>query len=165
MESNSRGGATFKVLLPVSSEAGQGTGKRGIPDMRMDTGMLKILIMDDEESYRDSLRQVLEYMGHYVRAVADGVQAMEVYSDAHRNGETFDIVIMDLTIPGGMGGKQAVAELSKNHPEIRAIVSSGYYDDPVMADFESYGFRGALKKPFYVEDLVGEINQIVKEND
>jgi PAS domain S-box-containing protein len=164
-ENNDSGGAAFHILLPASRKSNKETEQsvEADTDIAIESGGLKILIMDDEEIYSSSLKQILTGMGHQVRVADEGRQAIDIYEDAIGDGREFDIVIMDLTIPGGMGGRETIAELKENHPRIKAIVSSGYYDDPVMADFTKYGFSGALAKPFNIEDLVREIKRVVEQ--
>ncbi len=163
VENNDVKGATFHVLLPASKKKNNRAGRKAEAAIEPQSGMLKILVMDDEQFYRNSLKRILAEMGHLVSAVAEGRQAIELYDEAVDSGREFDIVIMDLTIPGGMGGVQTIAALRQRYPQVRAIVSSGYYDDPVMADYASYGFSGVLAKPFSIENLVREINRIARE--
>ena len=108
----------------------------------------RVLVMDDEESLRNLSQKILERLGHKVDTVKDGVEAVETYKKNMVSGDPFDAVILDLTIKGGMGGEQTMRELLKIDPDVKAIVSSGYFDDPVMSDFEKYGFMGALPKPY-----------------
>ncbi len=165
VENNDDRGATFHVLLPAARLKNGMRRKRVEAPREVDTESrgLNILIMDDEEIYRTSLKQILAGMGHFVCVAGEGRQAIRLYEEAIREGREFDIVMMDLTIPGGMGGREAIEELRERHPQVKAIVSSGYYDDPVMADFADYGFSGALAKPFNIKDLVAEINRIVEQ--
>ncbi|MBT4511480.1 MAG: response regulator, partial [Chloroflexi bacterium] len=164
-ENNDGGGTVFHILLPASREMSKETEQTVEPGADIDivSRGLKILIMDDEEIFSSSLKQILAEMGHQVCVVGEGRQAIIRYEEAVGDGREYDIVLMDLTIPGGMGGRETIAELKNRHPKIKTIVSSGYYDDPVMADFHKYGFSGALAKPFNIEDLVREINRVVEE--
>ena len=104
--------------------------------------------MDDEEMLRNLARQMLERMGYTVETVGDGLKAIEKYKKRKDSSEPFDAVILDLTIKGGMGGEKTIQELLKIDPNVKAIVSSGYFNDPVMSDFEKYGFMGTLSKPY-----------------
>jgi DNA-binding NtrC family response regulator len=92
-------------------------------------------------------------MGYEAVGVGDGIEAIAAYSRALQDGKPFSAVIMDLTIPGGMGGKEAVLKLLELDPGARVIVSSGYSNDPVMADFGSFGFCGVIAKPYRIGDL------------
>jgi CheY-like chemotaxis protein len=117
------------------------------------TATKKILIMDDEECIRETFGELLKKMGCDVEYVADGVELLECIKKSSLEGHPFDAVIMDLTIPGGMGGKDAILELRKISPDIKAFVSSGYNEDPIMAHPESYGFTDKISKPFRSSDL------------
>ena len=113
----------------------------------------RVLVMDDEEAVRNVLTDMLESMGYEVEGSGNGAEAVKLFSDASKLDRRFDIVIMDLTIPGGMGGKEAVKILLEMDPEVKVIVSSGYSNDPVMAEYKKYGFSGVISKPFKVADL------------
>ena len=110
--------------------------------------MKRVLVMDDEEMLRELAQQMLERMGYAVETVKDGAEAITAYKDQKDSGEPFDAVILDLTIKRGMGGEQTIRELLKMDPHVKAIVSSGYFNDPVMSDFQEYGFKGAMPKPY-----------------
>lgn len=113
----------------------------------------RILVMDDEEGLRTLAQWILGRLGYEVETVKDGAEAIETYKKHMDSGEPFDGVILDLTIKGGMGGDQAIKELIKIDPGVRAIVCSGYFNDPVLANYEEHGFRGAMAKPFQKSDL------------
>lgn len=113
----------------------------------------RILVMDDDAFIIEVVGGMLEVLGYDVAFASDGAQAITLYQDALGKGERFDAVIMDLTIPGGMGGKEAIQDLLKIDPHARAIVSSGYGNDPIMTEFKRYGFSGVVAKPFQIEDL------------
>lgn len=113
----------------------------------------KILVMDDEESLRNLAQKMLERLEYEVEVVKDGLEALEKYKRYMDSGKPFDAVILDLTIKGGMGGEQTIQELLKIDPDVKAIVSSGYYNDPVMTEFDKYGFKGAMAKPYQKVDL------------
>ena len=119
-----------------------------------------VLLLDDEEMVRNVSAAMLERCGYTVDFAVDGKEAMEKYISAHKSGNTFDIVIMDLTIPGGMGGKEAVNKLLAIDSEAKIIVSSGYSTDPVMANYSEYGFKGRLVKPFQMKTLKTEICRV-----
>jgi len=119
----------------------------------------KILIMDDEEMIRTVTKAMLVKNGHTVTLAEGGNEAIELYSRAVSSGNPFDLVIMDLTIPGGMGGNEAVKKILKINPKAKVIVSSGYSNDPVMANFKDYGFCAAIVKPF----LQQELSRVVSE--
>ncbi len=119
----------------------------------------RILIMDDEDLILDVVSSMLEYLGYEVDLSRNGQEAIEKYSAAMQGGNPFDAVIMDLTIPGSRGGKDVIQDLIKLDPAVRAIVSSGYSNDPIMSNCKEYGFKGVIKKPFKMEDLSEVIAQ------
>ena len=151
-------GTTFHIYLPATDI----TARVGAPEDRaLVRGRGRVLVMDDEEIIRDVVGEILSHLGYEPGFAKDGEEAVELYSRAASSGEPFDAVIMDLTIPGGMGGKEAVAEILKIDPEARVIVSSGYSEDPIMSDFEKYGFSGVIAKPYRVEDLSEKLQALV----
>jgi len=105
--------------------------------------------------------EMLTYLGYEVGFAQDGQEAIDLYRQAMVNGDRYDVVIMDLTIPGGMGGREAVSRLREIDPGLKAIVSSGYSNDPVMADFRAYGFMGVATKPFDTEKLSRVLHEIL----
>jgi PAS domain S-box-containing protein len=158
VESELGKGAVFHVYLPVSgkdvlNKADEfGAGVRG-------TG--RVLIMDDEEMIRDIASQMLGKLGYTVDVAADGVEAIAVYTKARQSEKPFDLVIMDLTIPGGLGGKDTVQKLLELDPGVKAIVSSGYSNDPVMAEFEKHGFCGVVGKPYTLKTLSEAVAKVL----
>lgn len=113
----------------------------------------KILVMDDEEMIRDLASQMLKWLGYDVGVAGDGAEAIERYQKAADSGKPFDAVILDLTVKKGIGGMETLKTLLKTDPRVKAVVSSGYSDDPVMTDFRKYGFAGALPKPYTIKEL------------
>jgi DNA-binding NtrC family response regulator len=113
----------------------------------------RVLVMDDEEMLRNLLAVAIRILGHEVELAENGEKAVELYQAAKELGRPFDGVILDLTVRGGMGGVQTIKVLQKIDPLVKAVVSSGYADDPVMVDYERYGFRGALAKPYEIVNL------------
>ncbi len=116
--------------------------------------------MDNEESVRNVLLAMLESTGYEVRQTGAGTEAVELYTEAKGLNRPFDIIIMDLTVPGGMGGKETVKILLDIDPEAKVIVSSGYSNDPVMADYKRFGFSGAVSKPFKLKDLIKTLKEV-----
>ena len=115
--------------------------------------------MDDEDLILDVVSSMLEYLGYEVELSRNGQEALEKYRAAIQGGKPFGAVIMDLTIPGSRGGKDVIQDLIKLDPAVRAIVSSGYSNDPVMSNCSEYGFKGVIKKPFKMEELSEVIGQ------
>lgn len=126
-----------------------------------DHGSLKILIMDDEQAFLDSTGEALVISGHDVAFAHDGDEALELYRSRMYSCNAFDVVIMDLTIPGGMGGTEAIRRLKAMDPDAKAIVSSGYSNDPVMSNFKDAGFSGILPKPFTLKQMLQEISKVL----
>ena len=93
----------------------------------------------------------------------DGAEGVGIYEKATKGKRPFDAVIMDLTIPGGMGGKEGIRELKRIDPDARVLVSSGYSGDPVMSEFRKYGFVGVLQKPYRIEDLGEVLAKVIAE--
>jgi two-component system cell cycle sensor histidine kinase/response regulator CckA len=123
-------------------------------------GKGRILVMDDEEIIQDVLSNMLDFLGYEVEIASDGTQAIEKYKQARSSDKSFDTVIMDLTIPGGVGGKEAIQDLLEIDPDINAIVSSGYSTDPVVVNYQDYGFKGVINKPFKIEELSKVLEQL-----
>jgi len=110
---------------------------------------------------RDIAGEMLKKLGYEVSFARDGRSAIEKFEEARAGGEPFDAVIMDLTVPGGMGGKEAVKELLRIDPDVKAIVSSGYSNDPVTANYREYGFVEVLAKPYKMKDLVSVVKKVL----
>jgi PAS domain S-box-containing protein len=153
-------GTTFAVYLPASSQRHLAVEKKEATDWP--TKKARILVMDDEELVRNILEAMLHQMGHEVLLVKDGMEALQTYREAVDNGTPIDLIIMDLTIPGGMGGKEAVQKILSIDPAANAIVSSGYSNDPVIANFKDYGFCSAIVKPYQFAELKKTIDHLTK---
>ncbi len=151
-------GTTFHVYVPAAF--GRKEEKKE-PEGTVITGQGKILVMDDEEILRDVLGELLTTMGYEVCFASDGMETIEAYCRAQESGRPFHCVLMDLTIPGGMGGKDAIQKLLQIDPGVKAIVSSGYSDDPVMADFRTYGFVGVVAKPYNANELSQVLHEVM----
>ena len=147
-------GTTVTIYLPAYPE--QTVEYKNSPALTL-RGQGSILIMDDEDIIRETLGKMLKRLGYTVRTATDGLNAINLYQEARHLSEPFDIVMMDLTIAGGMGGRETVQKLLEIDPAAKVIVSSGYSNDPVMADYQNYGFCGVLPKPYKIE----EVNQIL----
>ena len=160
VESRLGSGTTFSVYLPASEQAR--TAPLNEDDLSR-SGNGRILIMDDEEMIRAVVRKMLEALGYRVEDVEDGQAAITRYQEALASDNPFDLVIMDLTIPGGMGGREALEKLRAIDPRIKAVVSSGYSNDPVMAEFRQYGFSGVAAKPYKIQDLARVVRDVISK--
>ena len=145
-------GSTFYLYLPASAETS--TPRQDKKEEIKPVGMGKILVMDDEEWIRKIAGRLLRHIGYAdIEFAVDGAEAVKLYSSAMESGQPFNVVILDLTIPGGMGGEAAIKKLLNIDPGVRAIVSSGYADEAVMANYKKYGFSGMVAKPYTLEEL------------
>jgi DNA-binding NtrC family response regulator len=122
----------------------------------------KILLMDDEEIIREAVGQVLTYKGYKVECARDGDEAIELYRKAMETSDPFNAVILDLTVREGKGGKETVKKLLEIDPDVKAIVSSGYSNDPVMVNFREYGFCGFFAKHNKAEELGKVVYEVIK---
>jgi len=141
-------GTTFTIHLP---SIGETYAKRQTDSVTHSTGVHtggSILVMDDEELIRDMTTEMLEYLGYQTTTCENGGEAIAQYEAAKNSGGPFSAVIMDLTIPGGMGGKEAAERILAIDPLACLIVSSGYSNDPIMSGYSAYGFNGAIAKPY-----------------
>jgi CheY-like chemotaxis protein len=127
-------------------------------------GKGKILLMDDEQIILDVTLEVLKFLEYDVMFARDGSAALEVYKHEKEAGVPFDLVILDLSVPEGLGGKDAIALLKAYDPAVKAIVSTGYSHDPVVLDFKQYGFSGKLSKPYKISDLKEILEQMIKKS-
>ncbi|MGB0371532.1 MAG: hybrid sensor histidine kinase/response regulator [Opitutales bacterium] len=155
-------GATFTCLIPAALEESEPTPtSTPTTPQTMSSGKGRILVMDDEEMIRQIAGDMLQILGYEYGSAPDGEEMLKTYKQAMDAGERFDVVIMDLTIPGGMGGKEAAEKLLEMDPDACAVVSSGYSNDPIMEDPKSYGFTAAIQKPYTVQDLSGRMSELV----
>jgi CheY-like chemotaxis protein len=118
--------------------------------------------MDDEGSIRDMAKHMLTMLGYRPVFACDGAQAVQLYAQALNAGDRLDAVILDLTVPGGMGGKEALERLRGLDPQVKAIVSSGYSEDPVMSDCKRYGFQGVIRKPYDVKQMSQALHAVMQ---
>lgn len=150
VESTPGNGTTFHIYLPGSDQEFIHPAKEERESL---AGTGKILIMDDDVMVRDVLGRMLVSLGYKVQFAKDGTETLALYGKALETNDRFAGVILDLTIQDGMGGKEAMAGLLKIDPHVKAIVSSGYSDDPIMAEFQDYGFAEVLVKPYKIPEL------------
>lgn len=126
-------------------------------------GKAKILLMDDEQIILDVTNEVLTFLGYDVLFATDGVAAVEMYKHEKEANVPFDLVILDLSVPEGMGGKEAMQKLKEYDPAVKAIVSSGFANDPAVTNFTEYGFSGQLTKPYKITDLKAILEELMKK--
>ncbi|MBI4778709.1 response regulator [Candidatus Desantisbacteria bacterium] len=151
-------GTTFYLYLPAS-EKELPTGKE--EEGKLITGQGKILFMDDEEGIRYSCGTILETIGYKVEPAKNGKEAIELYKKAKESNQPFDAVILDLIIPGGLGGKEVVEKLLEMDPDVKAIACSGYSTDPVMSNPQQYGFSAVMVKPCHVEEMSVVLHELI----
>jgi CheY-like chemotaxis protein len=160
VESEEGIGTTFFVYLPALNKEPE-PRKRAAEKLIKGSG--RILVMDDEEFIREAAEELLRMAGYDVSSASNGDEAISAYRAAKTQGAPFDVVIMDLTIPGGKGGKEAIKELKAIDPEVKAIVSSGYSNDPIMANFKKYGFSGVVAKPYKLSELSLAVKTVIED--
>ena len=168
-------GTTFRIYLPaclkemqeiaVPSEVKRASttpvDKKNEEKLNVSKG--KVLLMDDEYVIRVALGKHLKYLNYEVEAVEEGPEAIGFYKRAMGSDKPFDAVIIDLTISGGMGGKEVIERLLEIDPEVTAIVMSGYANDTIMANYKEYGFRGVLAKPHEIHELDEALQKVIAE--
>jgi CheY-like chemotaxis protein len=150
-------GTCFTLYLPASTTLSNKTDET--PESLVE-GAGRILVMDDEEDIQDVLGKMLEHLGFVVDFADEGQKAIELYTRAVQEGNPYVTTILDLTIPGGMGGKETLRLIKDFDPEAKVIVSSGYSNDPVMAHASQFGFSGFIAKPYNLLDLSKVLSQI-----
>jgi PAS domain S-box-containing protein len=150
-------GTTFTLCLPASISAQQPEENRKA--MATTRRQARVMIMDDENMIREITGAMLTMLDHEALEAKDGREAIELYKKEFAAGRPIDLLIMDLTIPGGMGGKEAAQEILAINPAAKLVVASGYSNDPVMAHYREYGFAATISKPFQIEDLISVLNQ------
>jgi CheY-like chemotaxis protein len=156
-------GTTFHIYLPASLAT---VVEEATPESAQKQLFVqgRLLVMDDEEDLLMVIGEMLKSFGYQVETTKDGAEAIDRYLSARIAGRPFDAVIMDLTVPNGMGGREAIARLRELDPEVKAIVSSGYSLDPVMANYRQYGFSGIIPKPYRMEELRRELEKVLKSS-
>jgi CheY-like chemotaxis protein len=153
-------GTCFSIYLPASlASVVNAFDQAGKAFM----GHGRILLMDDDENILRVAGKMIRQLGYEVETARNGDEAVELYNKAKQMAKPFDVVIMDLTIPGGMGGKECIVKLKEIDPDLKALVSSGYSNDPVMSDFASYGFKGILMKPYRIEDVSEILKRVLQK--
>ncbi len=164
--------------IDVSSEVGSGSefnvyllaSEKKLPIKEEKTssavrGAGKILLMDDEQSVRKTVQRMLIHLGYEVEISSNGDDTIDLYKKAKKSRYPFDVIIMDLTIRGGMGGKETIKKLLEIDSGVKAIVSSGYFNNPIMADYKKYGFCGVIPKPYEMEELNSLLQSIIIDSN
>jgi two-component system, cell cycle sensor histidine kinase and response regulator CckA len=158
-ESEPGRGTSMHIYLPACNSPKRrehGTEPAGEPE-----GPVRILVMDDEEVVREITARMLIGAGYEVGLARDGDEALRLFNRCMQEGNPFQVALLDLTVRGGMGGKEVIGKLLEIEPRLKALVSSGYPEDPVMIDFTDYGFCGAAMKPSTMDELVESIRKVL----
>lgn len=165
VEPNSGNGTTFFIYLPATlTEISAVPLLPQAPPSAKVSGYGRILLMDDDPAIRRMVSRLLKNLGYQVEPVADGREAIKVYEEAIKANRGFDLVIMDLTIPAGLGGAETLPQLQALDPKVKAIVSSGYANNAVMANYRDYGFQGLLGKPYQLNELTKVLEEVLQRS-
>ena len=164
--------------VTVNSTLGQGTCLTlyfpASPDSAVDEpwtplvrrkGAGKILVMDDEESIRLLASEMLRACGYYFEMAKNGEEALSLYQEAQKVDQPFSAVILDLTVPGGLGGRETMDQLLKIDPNVKAVVTSGYSNDPIMAKYRAFGFQAVMRKPYTLLELSDVMYRMVMDTE
>lgn len=159
VDSNPGEGTVFRFWLPVAGEE-EAPRQSSRPPLSSGTG--HILIMDDEPAVRDALRQIVIGLGYRATATSDGAEAVEALRKSIEEGRPFDAVVLDMTVPGGMGGKDALESMRRIAPNVRAVMTTGYSNDPAASDPTKHGFAAFLAKPYDLEAVAEVLSKVVR---
>ena len=159
IESEAGEGTTVSVALPAEKNAAEPVEEKA--ESAVTNERTRILILEDEPLVRQIMVRSLESLGHEIVETLEGAETVARYLEAFEDGEKFDLVITDLSIPNGMGGAKAIEEIRQTDPEVLAIVSSGYSDDPAMAEPDKFGYAAVLPKPYQPKDLTGLVDLVL----
>lgn len=121
----------------------------------------KVLLMDDEQVILDVTNEVLRFLGYEVMFARDGAAAIELYRQEQEKGSPFDLVILDLSVPDGIGGKEAFEKLHTLDPGARIVISSGFTNDPMLTDYASFGLNGVLAKPYRITEIKALLENMI----
>jgi CheY-like chemotaxis protein len=155
-------GTTFEIWLPAL----RGEKVEVLSEDRQSLASMRgrVLLMDDDKIIRQTAGRLLTRLGLEVDVASDGHEVVKKFAHEHANGRSYDVVVMDLTVPGGMGGCEALEQIRKINPGVKAIVSSGYSSDPVLANYRAYGFHGMVAKPYKIEDFIRALRAVLGGN-
>jgi PAS domain S-box-containing protein len=151
-------GTAFHIYLPASIE---GSLARKEPQREPAVGVGRVLVMDDEQDIRELAKELLTLLGYDVECAANGSEAIELFRKANKRGLGFHAVIMDLTIPGGLGGKATIRKLLEIDPGVKAIMSSGYSNDQIMSNYRDHGFKAVVPKPYDMNQLSQALRHVI----
>lgn len=154
-------GTTFTVYLPAIEKVKMDIKQEEETILQLHG---RVLLMDDDEIVREVGSEMLKSLGLEVATAKDGDEAIQLYRKGMKTRKKYNVVVLDLTVPGGKGGKETITELKKIDPEIQALVSSGYSNDPILAEFNKYGFSGYVSKPYRIEEMANSIRKIMNHN-
>ena len=165
VESEPDAGATFTIylpaLLPEKSDL-QKTAEKSVTKIPVEQpDKDKILLMDDEEAIRNFMGLIIKRLGYDVETCTEGTKAVEIYTKAMESNKPFNAVILDLTNQLGMGGKETMEKLLEIDPDVKGIIITGYYNDPVVTNYKAYGFSGYLTKPATRDELDRIISEVL----
>jgi len=156
-------GSTFTVYLPAARRKAT-TSETAPLTTKPVRGSGCVLIVDDEEAIRLLVAFTLTSLGYEVTAAETALKGIELYRQSLERGHRFDLVILDLTLPGGMGGKEALKQLIELDPMVNAVVSSGYAMDATMSRYQDFGFRGMIAKPYEAAELGCKVHEMIQGN-
>ncbi len=159
VKSEINSGTTFTIYLPASRDVEVAAATTASAAVGTKKG--RVLLMDDEEMIRNVAREMIEALGHDVVSAEDGKKAIELYRQAREDNRPFDLVILDLTVKGGMGGEEAIKIIREIDPNVKAVVSSGYAGSSIVANYREYGFLAILNKPYRIDALKDCLNLLV----
>ncbi|MGI9535257.1 MAG: hybrid sensor histidine kinase/response regulator, partial [Thermodesulfobacteriota bacterium] len=151
-------GTTFTIYLPALNKVITNNSKSDITEFK---GEGRVLLMDDDYAIRDMLVNIIENLGFEVDSASSGEEALDIYQNTKDTGNQYKFVLLDITIPGGMGGKDTILKLRENEPDIKAIAISGYSKDPISTEYEDFGFNGFIAKPFKIKDFESLIQNVL----
>ncbi|MCD4657388.1 MAG: response regulator [Planctomycetes bacterium] len=158
-ETDENTGSTFTIYLPAIEQSAMIKSKK----TKNDKHVGKILIMDDENTIRNTLKSYLCEIGYVVDCAAEGKEAIRLFTKGIIDEDAFDLLILDLTIPGGLGGKQTLQKLMEIDTNFKSIVTSGYSNDPILYDYKKYGFDNVLLKPYNLDDLEKMVRNLIND--
>ncbi|MGH8102229.1 MAG: hybrid sensor histidine kinase/response regulator, partial [Chthoniobacterales bacterium] len=161
VESEVHVGTTFDIYLPAALNGGELPAEPPVAFTQAMTGSGRVLVVDDEDAIRTLVDFTLTRLGYQVAQAATGAEGVDIYSQKFQAGERFDVVILDLTLPGGMGGKEVLKKLIEIDPTVNAVVSSGYATDATMSRYQDFGFRGVITKPYEAAELGKTVHEVI----